>query len=83
MTVTSSAGWLQIYALALLILIATVWSLVVDIPIKVPGKGILLGQEGVAEITLPSRGTVLEMFVKPGDYVREGDVVAVINQPDL
>lgn len=82
MGVTNSAGWLQLAGLGTLVLVAIVWSAVADIPIKVKSRGILLGELGVAEITLSSRGRVMEMNVRQGDSVTQGDVIAIIDQPD-
>jgi len=83
MALTSSAGWLQLSVLGVLVLVAIIWSAVVDIPMKVKASGILLGEYGVADITLSSRGRVIDMRVRLGDEVKKGDIIAIISQADL
>lgn len=83
MRLTSSAGWLQLGTLGALVLVALVWSALVDIPMKVKASGILLDEGGVADITLSSRGRVVDMRVRLGDEIRKGDIIAIISQPDL
>jgi HlyD family secretion protein len=83
MRVTSSAGWLQFGFLAILIAAAIVWSCLTDIPIKIKSKGMLLSEEGIAEVTLSSRGRVLEMNAHLGEFVKKGDLIALVGQPDL
>ena len=83
MNVTASAGWIQLSVLGAMILVAVVWSALVDIPMKVKASGILLGEYGVADITLANRGRVVDMRVHLGDAVKKGDIIAIIGQPDL
>ncbi|MBF0325793.1 NHLP bacteriocin system secretion protein [Magnetospirillum moscoviense] len=83
MQITSSAGWMQLGALGAMVLIAVVWSALIDIPMKVKASGILLGEDGVADITLASRGRVVDMRVRLGDEVKKGDIIAIISQSDL
>ncbi len=83
MAVTESAGWLQLACLGAIVLIAVMWSALVDIPMKVKASGILLGEFGVADITLANRGRVVDMRVRLGDDVKKGDIIAIIGQPDL
>ncbi len=83
MQITSSAGWMQLGALGAMVLIAVIWSALIDIPMKVKASGILLGEDGVADITLASRGRVVDMRVRLGDEIRKGDIIAIISQSDL
>jgi HlyD family secretion protein len=82
-SVTSTAGWLQLSAIAAIVLGLIVWSAVTDIPIKVKTRGMILGSEGVAEVTMASRGRLTELEVKPGDTVKKGDLIALVAQPEL
>lgn len=83
MAVTGSAAWLQLAALAALVLGALAWSALTDVPLKVKAKGVLLNERGLAEVTTSTRGRILEMDVKPGDIVRQGDLLALLDEPEL
>lgn len=82
MAVTTTAGWFQLAAVAIALIVALVWSALVEVPIKVKGRGILMGTAGVAEISMGTRGRILRMDLRPGDVVTKGGVVAEIEQPD-
>lgn len=82
MTVTRPAGWIQLAALGVLILGAVIWSALVDVPLKIKSRGVLLNEQGLVEITTAARGRIVEMDVNPGDVVRKGDLIAVESQPD-
>ena len=83
MGVTASAGWIQLSILGGMVLIALIWSALTEIPMKVKASGMLLGEYGVADISLSSRGRVIDMRVHLGDMVNKGDIIAIIGQPDL
>ena len=83
MAVTGSAAWIQLGALAALVLGALAWSALTDVPLKVKAKGVLLNEKGLFEVASATRGRILEMDVKPGDVVRQGDVLAVLDEPEL
>lgn len=83
MAVSGSVAWIQVAALAVLIFGALIWSALIDVPLKVKGKGVLLNEKGLVEVASATRGRILEMDVKPGDIVREGDVLAILDEPEL
>ncbi len=59
------------------------WSAVTDVPVKVHGQGILLSAGGLTDIVSDTEGRVVELAVAPGDMVRAGSVVAVVDQSEL
>jgi HlyD family secretion protein len=82
MAVTSSAGWIALAAVAAVVLGAVAWAALADVPIKVKARGVLLSPEGVAEVSMGSRGRIERMDVRPGDLIEQGDLIAEIIQPD-
>lgn len=83
MVVAGSAAWIQVAALAALIFGALIWSALTDVPLKVKAKGVLLNEKGLVEVASATRGRILEMDVKPGDIVRQGDLLATLDEPEL
>lgn len=83
MEVTSPAGWLAAAALAVVIGLVIVWSIVGSISDRVQGSGILLRGGSVLAVTADSAGRVSELLVKPGDEIRKGQVIARMRHEDL
>ncbi|WCT74173.1 NHLP bacteriocin system secretion protein [Sphingomonas naphthae] len=83
MAVTKPAGWYQLAALAFLVFGAVIWAALVEVPLKIKAKGVLLNEEGLVEITTSSRGRIIQMDVSPGDIVRKGDLIATEAQPEF
>ena len=74
--------WLAATGVAIVVIAATVWSLVGKVPIVSKGIGILLpaGHETVL-VVAKSNGVVDQINVKVGDFVKAGQVVATISTP--
>lgn len=81
--VTSSAAWAAMIGVAVLVVITTVWSVVGTAPVKVRGQGILLNFGGILDVVPGADGRVAKFLVGPGDSVRVGTPVAILEQPDL
>jgi len=77
--ITSPRAWLSLIAIGLVLATAIIWGMKGNIKTKIASAGILLGGE-IYDILSTSRGQLLELPVKLGDIVKEGDVVAVIAQ---
>lgn len=82
-SITSGIGWLALAAVAISIFSILVWAVFGVMADKVSGYGILLENNGVANIAPISSGRVLSMNVKIGDHVSKDDVVAVLDQSEL
>ena len=83
MQVTSPMGWITLGGVSILLIFATVWSVVGSIGIKVDGQGILIRGANVFEVTAGAQGRLTEVLVKPGDTVKVGQAVARMAQPEL
>lgn len=81
--VVPSFAWIALTALGLALAAAIAWSMISNAPLKVAGDGILLSPGGVADIITPSQGYLARLLVAPGDVVKVGQPVAVLEQPDL
>jgi HlyD family secretion protein len=83
MQVTSPKGWLALIGISLLLAFGAVWSVVGRIPIRVDGDGLLIRGAAVLDVTSQASGRIAQLFVKPGDVVKRGQVVAKIDQKEL
>lgn len=76
MTVTSPLGWLGLLVSVALIVTVTVWGFYGQIPLQVDGPGILLHPGGLRTVAAMTAGRVVDVLVKVGDQVEQGQVVA-------
>ena len=83
MQVTTSKSWIALTALTGLLVAAIVWGVLGHIPTRVQGTGVLIKTGGVYDIVPLASGQLTDLAVRPGDMVREGQVVARIDQPML
>ena len=81
--VTSPRAWLALTALASLVSMALVWSVVGAIPTQVTGEGILLRAGGVSQIVSTAAGRLTGFTVTAGDLVTPGQLLGNVAQPDL
>ncbi|HHY28047.1 MAG TPA: NHLP bacteriocin system secretion protein [Desulfitobacterium dehalogenans] len=81
--VTSPKAWLALLAIGLILMSGVAWGLLGSIPTKIQGQGILLNNGGVFSLQHQASGQVSDIRVKAGQEVRQGDVVARIEQPEL
>jgi HlyD family secretion protein len=80
--IVKPVGWLQVIAVAIALVGGVTWAALLEVPTVVRGKGLLLSVHGIAEITMPSRGTLTRLPIHEGSDVKAGDLVASIAQPE-
>lgn len=74
----------SILGIGFLILVsASLWVLFGKIPITVTGRGIVISDAGLFSVESKAEGSVFEVMVKPGTYVKKGDLLIQIFNPDL
>lgn len=81
--VVTPNAWLALAPLMALIVLAIAWSWLGSLPVTVEGRCILLNPTGLADVVSAVSGRVIEMPVRVGDTVREGQEIARVAQPDL
>ncbi|WP_426954641.1 NHLP bacteriocin system secretion protein [Muricoccus radiodurans] len=70
-------------ALFALAVIGIVWACLVDVPIKVAGRGILLPSGGVIDIVADTDGRIDRLLARPGERVEAGRPIAVVDQSEV
>lgn len=73
--------WIAYSTLVIIVLIILAWILFGSIPIKIEGKGIFVARHGFFTIQAKVPGVVQELKIKPGGYVKKGDFIAEVFEP--
>jgi HlyD family secretion protein len=81
--VVRPVAWMLLLVAGLLVSAAIAGSVLVRIPVKVTVDGMLLSAEGVREVSASSAGQIRDLLVHLGDTVKEGQVIAHVEQADL
>ncbi|MSQ66567.1 MAG: NHLP bacteriocin system secretion protein [Gammaproteobacteria bacterium] len=81
--VVTPNAWLALAPLLCLIALAVAWGWLGSIPLKVSGRCILLNPTGLAEVTSGAAGRLLELPVKVGDSIVQGQALARVAQPEI
>jgi len=76
-------SWIILIAVLLMIVTGLVWGFVGVIRDSIDGRGILVQTGGIYDIVSTSSGQVQDILFKEADSVEEGDVIAIITQPEL
>ncbi|HNY11318.1 MAG TPA: NHLP bacteriocin system secretion protein [Candidatus Wallbacteria bacterium] len=80
--ITGPRGWLALLAIAIALATGLIWGVFGTISYKVNGTGMLIKTGGLFNIGHNFSGKLVDIRVREGDIIREGDVVARIDQSD-
>ena len=80
--VTGRKAWIALVTVALILVTGMGWAFIGRVKTKLNVTGVLLGGE-IHEVVSTSRGQLLQLQVKVGDDVEAGDVIAIIDQPEV
>ncbi|MBD2069524.1 NHLP bacteriocin system secretion protein [Leptolyngbya sp. FACHB-671] len=83
MQVVNPRSWIPLATLGSLVFIALLWSIIGRIPITVEGRGILVFPGNVVPLQSKSAGQIIELKIKVGDVVKDGQVIGIIDQTEL
>jgi multidrug efflux pump subunit AcrA (membrane-fusion protein) len=78
--ITSPAHWVALCGLLLLVVAALIWSVFGRLPVEVSGSGVLLPEGGMTRAQTPVAGLVATLQVRPGERVRQGQVIGTVSQ---
>ena len=80
--VTGPRAWIALATISLLLATGILWAFWGNVKTKLNVVGVLLGGE-VHEVVSTSQGQLVNLGISIGEYVNKGDIVAVIEQPQL
>jgi len=80
--VTSPKGWIALLTITIVLVTGITWAFLGNVKTKLNVVGVLLGGE-IHEVVATSQGQLINLNVNVGDAVKEGDIIATIEQPEL
>lgn len=80
--VINPKSWIFLVTIILLMGTAIAWSFLGNVKTKLNAVGVLLGGE-IHEVVSTSQGQLVTLKVQLGEQIKEGDIVANIEQPEL
>jgi len=80
--VTSPKGWIALVTIGIALGVGITWSFFGNVKTKLNVVGVLLGGE-IHEVVATSQGQLISLNVNIGDIIKENDVIASIEQPEL
>ncbi len=83
MKVTSPIGWLSLFSVGFLLVVALFWGFYGSIATSIAGKGIMVKTGGVLDAESSASGQVTAIYVSVGDVVAKGQLLARVAQPKL
>ena len=80
--VTSPKGWIALLTITMALGVGVTWSFFGNVKTKLNVVGVILGGE-IHEVVATSQGQLINLNVSIGDTIKEDDVIATIEQPEL
>ena len=81
--ITNPRSWIILVSVSLIIVTGLIWGFVGVIRDTVDSRGILIQTGGIYDIVATSAGQVHEILYKEDSFIKAGDIVAIITQPEL
>ena len=82
-TVTSARSWFILIAVGCILAAVVIWSVTGSLATNVVAKGMLVKSGGILDITSYERGQISDIRVRPGDFIKKGDIVARLDQGEI
>ena len=81
--VIRAPAWILLTAVLLIVITVFIWLFSGNISDGIRVKGIIFPQSGITDIYSRSSGTVTSVLAKEGDYVDEGQIIAILPDYEL
>ncbi|MBU2974983.1 NHLP bacteriocin system secretion protein [Zobellia sp. B3R18] len=80
--VTGPRAWIALSTITVFLATGIIWSFWGNVKTKLNVTGVLLGGE-IHEIVSTSQGQLINLKVKIGDQIKDGEIIAAVEQPEL
>jgi HlyD family secretion protein len=81
--VVRARDWIALLAAGMLIAALLAWSITGTIPTTVSGRSVLVLPQTIVDVQTLSSGRLESLRIKPGDFVKKGDVLGLIDQSEI
>src|ERR1700712_3864262 len=83
-TLTRPRDWISATTLLAIVALAVLWSVFGMVPTRVKGSGIFIATQGrLFDATASGEGTLVALLAPVGTAVKQGQVIAQVEQQDL
>ncbi|ORU00690.1 Membrane-fusion protein [Anaerovibrio sp. JC8] len=79
--ITTPIGWMSLVAVGLLMISVILWSILGSFTVRADGKGMILDSGGIATVNHLAGGKISHVYVREGEEVKKGDLIAQLEQP--
>lgn len=80
--ITNPISWMALASILFLIFAIILWSIFGAFTVKADGMGLIMDSAGVVNITSVSAGKITDIYIKEGERIQIGDLVAHLEQPE-
>lgn len=81
--VTTRQAWIALSTVAAGLALVLLWSVFGQIPVTVEAVGIMVYPRRIVALQVPAPGQLTNVDVRVGDFVKKGQVLATLNQPEI
>lgn len=83
--IVTPKAWIMLFILLIIILSFIIWLFSGTVSTQVQGRAIIFSKDTriIASMSPEQGGYVSQVYVKPGDFVKKGAIIASLNQPAL
>ena len=80
--ITTPITWMALIAILVLLFSVVLWSIYGAFTVKAEGMGMIMDSAGVMNISHVATGKIAHLYVKPGETVKKGDLIAHMEQAE-
>ena len=78
--ITTPINWMALISILVLLFSIVLWSIFGAFTVKADGMGLIMDSAGVLNISHVASGKISKLYVKPGDEIKKGDLIAHMEQ---
>lgn len=80
--ITTPINWMALIAILVLLFSIILWSIFGAFTVKADGMGLIMDSAGVLNISHVATGKISKIYIKPGEKIKKGDLIAHMEQAE-